>query len=46
MREKAQTFKDLIFTKDLEYSDVSETALLLTEVSKLLEDVLSEYSDS
>ena len=27
----------LILTKDLEYSDVSEAALLLTEVSKLLE---------
>jgi hypothetical protein len=27
----------LILTKDLEYGDVSETTLLLAEVSKLLE---------
>ena len=37
MREKSQTFKDLILTKELGYGDVSEAALLLTEVSKLLE---------
>ena len=35
MIEKAQTFKDLILTKDLGYGDMSEGSLLLAEVSKL-----------
>jgi hypothetical protein len=36
MREPAKTFEDLL-VKDLGYGDISETILLLQEVSKLLE---------